>query len=185
MADNLKQIAQRIKELRDINGVSIETLSSEFNIPIELYKKYESGNVDIPIGFLYQLSNHFDIELTALITGEEPRLRVYSVVRKNKGLSVERRKEYKYQDLAYNFINKKAETFLVTVDPKDVSGSKNYYSHNGQEFNFVIEGSLKVMIEDHEVILKEGDSLYFDSTHKHAMAALNDKTARFIAIIIK
>ncbi len=185
MSDNLKLIAQRIKELREINGLSIESLSKEFNIPIETFKKYESGDVDIPIGFLYQMANRFDVELTAIISGEEPRLRLYSVVRKDKGLSIERRKEYKYQDLSYNFINKKAETFLVTADPGEGEKKSNYYSHEGQEFNYVIGGTLKVIIDGHEVVLEEGDAIYFDSGHKHGMKAMNNKAAKFIAVIIK
>ena len=54
----------------------------------------------------------------------------------------------------------------------------------GQEFNYILEGSLKVVIDKHELILEEGDSLYFDSGQNHAMKALNGKPAKFLAIII-
>ncbi|MGA2140998.1 MAG: cupin domain-containing protein [Brevinematales bacterium] len=184
MLPDINNIARRIKELRDINGVSIETLSREFQISVEDYKKYESGETDIPIGFLFRVAGKFDVDMTALLTGEEPRLKLYSVVRKNKGVSTDRRKEYKYQDLAYNFINKKAEVFLVTVDPRNDGQKPDSYSHDGQEFNFVIEGSLKVFIGPYEVILEEGDSLYFNSGQNHAMLSLNNKPARFLAVVL-
>ena len=182
MAPELKQIARRIQELRDIEGISHETLARELSINPDLYKKYESGESDIPVSVLLQIAQRFDVELTALITGEEPKLKVYSVVRKGKGLSIDRRKEYKYQDLAYNFIHKKAEVLMVTVDPQE-SSPKGQYSHAGQEYNYVVEGTLKVWIDGHEVVLNEGDSLYFDSSYKHGMSALNGKPARFLAII--
>jgi quercetin dioxygenase-like cupin family protein len=184
MLPDINNIARRIKEIRDINGVSIETLSKEFQISVEDYKKYESGETDIPIGFLFRVAGKFDVDMTALLTGEDPKLKNYSVVRKNTGVSTDRRKEYKYQDLAYNFINKKAEVFLVTVDPRNDGHIPDSYSHDGQEFNYVLEGSLKVFIGNHEVVLEEGDSLYFNSGQKHAMLSLNNKTARFIAVVL-
>lgn len=184
MSEQIKLIAMRIKDLREISGLSIQTLAKELNIPVDTYVEYESGNADIPVSFLYKISAKFNVELSAILTGEDPRLHNYCVVRKNKGMSVDRRKEYKYQSLAYNFINKKAEPFLVTVDPELENSEVHYNQHPGQEFNYVIEGTLKVMINGYEVILNEGDSLYFDSGMKHGMKALNDKQAKFIAVIM-
>jgi transcriptional regulator with XRE-family HTH domain len=184
MNDNLKQIAARIKELRDINGVSLETLAKEFKVSKEMYQKYEDGEADIPVGVLYEIANRFNMELTALISGDEPRLNLFSVVRKDNGLSIDRRKEYKYQDLAFNFKNKKAEVFMVKVEAEKDGAKPHNYSHAGQEFNYVVEGSLKVIISGHEVILNEGDSLYFDSGNQHAMTAMNGKPAKFLAFII-
>lgn len=181
---DLKQIADRVKDLREIRGLSIESMAKECHVSPELCSKYESGESDIPVGFLYQVANLFHVELTTLITGSEPKLNMFSVVKKGQGLSVERRKEYQYQDLAYNFRNKKAETFLVTVDPKSDNKDSKGYSHNGQEFNYILEGSLKVNIQGHEIVLSEGDSIYFDSSYEHVMKAMNHKTARFLAIII-
>lgn len=183
MSEKIKQIAMRIKGLREIADVSIEELAKEFKVGKDTYKKYESGAVDIPVSFLYEFANRFKVELTALLTGEEPRLHTYSLVRKGKGLSTERRKEYKYQDLAFNFIRKKAEIFLVTVEPKKKDAS-HYYGHPGQEFTYVVEGTLKVILDGHEVVLNKGDAFYFDSRHKHAMVALKGKPARFLAVIL-
>lgn len=183
MPEKIRNIASRIRELREIAGVSQETLTLEFNIPIETYLEYESGDADIPVGFLYKVAHRFNVELTDLLTGESPKLHIYALTRKGTGISVERRKRYKYQNLAYNFIHKKAEPFLVTVEP-DSAGMPGTDSHPGQEFNYVLEGTLKVIIDGHELVLEAGDSLFFDASFKHGMEALNNKSARFLAIII-
>ena len=183
MSDQIKQIAIRLKELREISGESLENLAGEFNIPVNLYKEYENGDIDIPVSFLFEAANRFGIELSALLTGDDPKLKVYSLVRKNKRLSVERRKEYKYQSLAYNFVNKKAEPFMVTVEYDGDDKPVSLNSHPGQEFNYILEGTIKIFIDDHELILNEGDCLYFDSSYKHGMIALNNKPAKFIAVI--
>lgn len=183
MSEQIKQIAIRIKDLREISGHTIETLAKELGISKEAYQEYESGNVDIPVSFLYELANKFNVELTAILTGEGPRLHTYSLVRKGKGVSVDRRKQYKYQSLAYNFVHKKAEPFLVTVEPEPDFSTVHFNSHPGQEFNYVLEGVLKIVINNHEVILNEGDSLFFDSSYNHGMQAMENKPAKFLAII--
>lgn len=184
MPNQIKQIAARLRELRDISGISIEDLAKEFNVSVETYKEYESGNVDIPVGILYQASGKFKVELTALLTGDDPKLRTYALVRKGKGVHVERRKQYKYQSLAYNFIHKKAEPFLVTVEPGPENAPVHFNSHPGQEFNYLLEGRMKIFVDGHELELQEGDSLFFDSGVPHGMKALDGKAAKFLAIIL-
>ena len=184
MSNQIRQIAVRIRELREIYEISLESLAEEFEITKEQYEEYESGEVDIPVSFLYKFANKFSVELTAILTGDYPKLQTYCLVRKGKGVSVERRKEYKYRSLAYNFINKKAEPFLVTVEPNLEDAPISYNFHPGQEFNYLLEGELEIIIDEHELILKEGDSLFFDSNIKHGMRALGNKPAKFLAIII-
>ena len=183
MSDQIRQIAVRIRELREISGASLESTAKELNISAETYLKYESGNEDIPVSFLYAIASKFNVELTAILTGDVPKLHTYALVKKGKGISVERRKEYKYQSLAYNFVNKKAEPFLVTVDPEPENAAFHYNSHPGQEFNYVLKGALLVIINDNTIVLNEGDSLYFDATAKHGMKALDGKQAQFLAVI--
>ncbi|MFZ0442918.1 MAG: cupin domain-containing protein, partial [Methanobacterium sp.] len=79
---------------------------------------------------------------------------------------------------------KKAEPFIVTVKPRNEEGKPSTNSHPGQEFNYVIKGSLKIYIHDNEIVLEKGDSIFFDSSYKHAMEALNGKKAKFLAIIL-
>ena len=184
MSEKIKQVAMRIKGLREIAGESAEQLSKGLKVGLAEYRKYESGAQDIPISFLYEVAQHFDVELTALLTGEEPRLRTYSIVRDGTAPSVDRRKEYKYRDLAYNFIGKKAEIFVVTVGRESANKKQHCYSHPGQEFNYILSGTLKVMLDGHELVLEQGDSLYFDSGKSHCMSAMRGKSARFLAVIM-
>ncbi len=183
MSEQIRQIATRIRDLREIAGLSAETLAKEFRIPVQTYRDYESGAIDIPVSFLYEIARKFSVDLTEILTGEAPRLREYCLVRKGKGVKVERRKQYKYQNLAHNFIHKKAAPFLVTVEPEPDGTPFHLNAHPGQEFNYVIEGTLKVSINKHELVLNEGDSLFFDSGFDHGMKALGGKAARFLAII--
>jgi transcriptional regulator with XRE-family HTH domain len=184
MKEKIQFVAERIKELREISGVSAAALAQELGISQDLINQYESGTVDIPVGFLYKVAHKFGIELSALLTGENPRLHVYCVVRKDKGLSVERRKQYKYESLAANFINKKAEPFIVRIDPDTERMPVEFNSHPGQEFNYIIEGTMKIIIDTHEIVLNAGDSVYYDSRYNHAMKAMNQSPVKMLAVVL-
>jgi mannose-6-phosphate isomerase-like protein (cupin superfamily) len=185
MTEQIKQIAERIREIKEISGISAETLASKLGLQYDTYLNYESGNYDIPVGIIISISELFNIEMSVMLGGDNPKLRIFSVVRNGKGLKLERRKQYKYESLAYNFIDKRSEPFMVTVEPGQDDSWPEFNSHPGQEFNYVVEGTMKTIIDGHEVILNQGDSIYFDSGCKHAMKALYDKPVRFLAVVLQ
>lgn len=177
------EIASRIRDLREIAEVSLEEVSEALNIPSETYVKYESGELDVPMGALLDIAHYFNVEMTDLLSGGLPMLHTFSFVKAGRGISVERgNNRYSYRHLAYNFADRKAEPFMVTVDslPDEVP---HLNSHEGQEFNYCVEGKLMIIVDGTEVIMEPGDSLYFDSMKPHGMKSLDGKPAKFIAII--
>ena len=133
---------------------------------------------------LQKIARTYNVALDALMFGEEPKMSSYFVTRAGKGVSIERTKAYKYQSLASGFMNRTADPFIVTVEPKANNEPIHYNQHNGQEFNLVIEGRMLINIEGKEIILNQGDSIYFNSKLPHGMKALDGKTVRFLAVIM-
>jgi transcriptional regulator with XRE-family HTH domain len=184
MKEKMKEIAQRVSELRELSEVGPDEMADHINVPVETYIGYEEGINDIPASVLYEIAQKLNVDMGLLLTGEETRMHIFTVTRKGKGVRVERRKQYKYENLAEKFIHKKAEPFIVTVKPRDDEGKPSTNSHPGQEFNYIIKGSLKLYIHDNEIVLEKGDSVFFDSSYEHAMEALNGKKAKFLAMIL-
>ena len=124
------------------------------------------------------------MDISDLLTGESPKLRGYVLTRAGKGLAFDRRKQYHYQHLAYNFAHKLAEPFIVTVEQDAPGTVKQAHSHEGQEFDYVLEGYLKIVLGGNELLLSPGDSIYYDSSLAHAMYAM-EGDCRFIAVVVK
>jgi quercetin dioxygenase-like cupin family protein len=184
MQEKIKEIAARVHELREISDIQVREMAEYLQVSEETYENYENGTEDIPASILFEIAHKLHVDMATLLTGEEPRMNIFTVTRNGKGVSVERRKQYKYQNLAEKFIHKKAEFFIVSVEPKKSDAKPETNSHPGQEFNYILEGSLKVYIHNNEVILNPGDSIYFDSNYEHAMEALNEEPAKFLAVIL-
>ncbi|MCQ2217077.1 MAG: cupin domain-containing protein [Paludibacteraceae bacterium] len=182
MNEQIKQIAERLKGLRDALEVSEQELANVCSISKEEYIAFESGEKDIPVSILHRISQKYGIEMTSLLFGEDPHMRSYYLTRKGQGTAMERSKAYKYQSLAAGFINRKSDPYVVTVEPNDKPIHLN--SHPGQEFNMVLEGRMELNLNGKILILEEGDSIYFDSGIMHGMKALDGKTVRFLAIIM-
>lgn len=183
MSEKIFQIADRIRELRESSEISCEELAQKLNIPLEAYMKYENAEAGIPISTLYDITGILDIELTELLTGSSPRLQSYCFVKNGEAPFIERYKGYKFQNLAYNFMNKKVEPLLVTIDPEE-NKQMSLVTHSGQEFNYVLEGRIKIILGDKEIVMSPGDSIYFDPAIPHGQTAIDDKPGKFLTVIL-
>ncbi len=185
MTEQVKQIAQRLVGLREAEDMTGEQLAETIGVPFDVYEKYEKGEEDIPVSVLYDVAGHFGLELTELLSGSAPKLKDYCFVKSGKGLDVTRKKEYTYQSLSYNFARAHSEALLVTVPVSDPDEPMSPTSHSGQEFNYMLEGRMEIMINKNKIILEPGDSLYFDSSFPHGMKALDGKPAKFVCLIMR
>ena len=183
MNEKIQETAARIHELRELSDISAAQMAKKLGIPLETYTGYESGKDDIPASVLFNVAQELGVDLSLLLTGREPHMNIYTVTRKGKGVAVDRHADYGYQHLAANFQHKKAEPFLVVVDPKPPGTPVSINFHPGQEFDYILEGTLKITIHNQEIVLEEGDSIFYDSSFGHGMEAAGGKSAKFLAII--
>ena len=184
MNDHIKQIAARLRGLRDVLELTEQEVAESCNLTKEEYQAMESGTKDISVSALQAIARRYDITLDVLMFGEEPKMSSYFLTRAGKGISVERSKAYKYEALASGFRDRKIDPFIVTVEPKDDDAPLHLNSHAGQEISYILEGRLLVNLAGKEIILNPGDSLYFDSLQPHGMRALDGKPVRFLAAIM-
>ncbi len=184
MNEGIKQIAERLKGLRDALEISVEDMAEVCRISLDDYLRLESGTVDISVSIIHRIAKAYGVETTTLMFGDEPKMNSYFVTRRGRGVSVERTKAYKYQSLAAGFSRRRADPFMVTVHPKPENTSIYLNSHPGQEYNYVIQGRLLLQINGKDLILEEGDSIYFNSELPHGMKALDGKPVQFLAVIV-
>ena len=180
--EQIKQIAQRIKYLRDAVDMTEEEVAQSVGVPLELYLAYENGEKDIPISIIYSTAATLGVDATELILGEAPRMSEYCVTRKNAGVTIERFPGYSFEALAHNYIGRDKEPMIVTLSSSDERAA--LYSHSGQEFNYVLEGKIEVTVGSRTFELNEGDSIYFTASIPHGQHC-NEGTAKFLTIIEK
>ncbi len=185
---DIKLIAERIRCIREDLGITVEEMAALCEMSVERYTEMEEGQVDFPFSFLNRCANRFGVDISALMTGSVlPCLRTYAVERKGKGLTVDRRPEFNYIHLASRFYNHKIDPLYVTVPYTGNTDSEKIdtNTHDGQEFDYVLKGTLKYVVGDKTEVLSEGDSIMLDSSIPHGMAAMSEGGATFLAIVIR
>lgn len=180
MKKDLELIPKRIRELREILDIPQTQVANKLHMNVSDYNDYETGKKDIPISTLYEIAEILKTDFTVLLTGDTPRMNSYTVVRKGEGVSVDRYEGYKFESLAFNFMNRTMEPMLVTLESKDVEPP--LVIHGGQEFNLVLEGKMKLTIGRNIFELNEGDSIYFDPSLPHGQAAISP-VMKFLTVI--
>lgn len=181
MTDQIRQIALRIKELREISGVTIAEMAALLGVDDAVYQGYEGEKADIPISALYGIAQRLDVDLNELLTGDTPRLSDFCVVRAGQGADIDRYPGYSFHSLAYKFLHRMMEPLLVSVEPDEKQ--PKLVSHPGQEFNYVLEGKIEFIFDKKSVVLGPGDSVYFNPAHPHGQRACSDKPAKFLTVI--
>jgi len=184
MTEQLQEIGARLAALRDTFDISVEKMAQTMKISIDEYTAYESGQKDFSFSFLQNAAQIFGVDVVDIISGESPKLTKCAIVRKGEGFDIERRKAYDYKHLAFTFSNKKAEPFLVSVEPKK-DEKPTLHSHEGQEFDYMLSGKMEFHFDNLVYELNEGDSVYFDSGVPHAMKAAGGQQVKFLAVVIK
>lgn len=183
MDDQIRQIGERLRGLREVLDIPAEEVAELCGITLEHYLKIESGEADPSVYRLSKIAKRYGIALDVLMFGEEPRMSSYFLTRNGQGMSVERRKEYKYQSLACGFRGRRFDPFMTRVDPLPEGETFHKNSHEGQEFDYVIEGRLEITIGNKVMVLGEGDSIFFDASQPHCMRALDGRPVRFLVVV--
>ncbi len=185
-ATQLMEIAQRIREMRQILGYSIAKMADLTDVSEELYRSYESGLVDLPFSFIHKCAKVYGLEITVLLEGHSAKLSGYTVTRKGKGLVTASEDGITIQDMAPMFRKKLATPYWVTYQYSEELQSLPIHTttHTGQEFDLVLKGAMRIKVGDHEEILREGDSIFYKSSTPHGMIAIDGQDCVFLAMIM-
>ncbi len=183
---SLKEVAGRIKDLREAKGYTQEELAKLTGVSVEDYMILEKGETDFSFTFIYKCAKACDVEVVDLLEGSSTTLTSFAITRRGEGLKILKQHGVEYNNLAPKFKDKLAEPFLVKFPylPEEQNAPMKLNSHNGQEFDVIVKGSLKVQVGNHVDILHEGDSIFYNSLIPHGMIAASEGGCEFHAVVL-
>ncbi|MDR1754069.1 MAG: XRE family transcriptional regulator [Eubacterium sp.] len=189
MTYDIKEVSLRLKSAREFLEMSEKQMAEKTKTPIDEYIRLENGEQDFSLSFLNECATALKVDLIELLTGSEPKLQKFAVIKNGQGLPIERRSGFSYQHIAYLFKNKKIEPLVVTAPyiEDEQSRAVHLSAHDGQEMDYIISGKLKFSIGKdgaHTEILEPGDCVYYDSGNPHGMIATGGEDCVFLAILI-
>jgi transcriptional regulator with XRE-family HTH domain len=180
-------IGKKIRELRKKAGFILQDLSNRTGLSKALLSQVEKEVVSPPISTLLRISRALNVNISFFFQDGDPEEKVV-VVRKDESKVIDSRhfgreeSGYYYEALAFKKSRKYMEPFLVEFKKKNPKGL-SYFSHEGEEFIYLLEGKLEFRTENQQVVLDPGDSLYFESSLPHAYRALGRRNAKALSVI--
>lgn len=185
-ANPLMEIAERIREMREIVGYTEAEMAEKTEVSVEQYRSYEQGTVDFPFTFMHKCALAFGVELTDLLEGQSAKLSSYTVTRRGMGPVTASEDGITIQNMAAMFRQKLATPYWVTYQYSKELQSQPIHTttHAGQEFDLVVKGTLRVRVGEHEEVLHEGDSIFYKSSTPHGMIAVDGQDCVFLAMIM-
>jgi transcriptional regulator with XRE-family HTH domain len=181
-------IGPRIRGLRKNKALTIKELASGVGVSIGLISQIENEQVTPAISTLMKISSFLGVDITYFFQTEKS-TELFTVVKEKERLTTSRRGVggkldlgYTYESLAFKQAKKHMEPFIVTFDLREKEDMV-FFSHEGEEFIYVMEGKAEFCIEDKSTVLEEKDSLYFDSSKLHGYRAIGTYPCRALAIV--
>ena len=182
----LQEMAARIRELREIVGLTEEEMARLTDVSLAEYRQCEAGESDLNFAFIYRCAQAFGVDVTDIIEGASPRLSNYTLTRAGEGQHIEHANGMTYYNMAARFKKRVAEPLYVVAQYSDEAQLRpiDCTTHEGQECDIVISGQLKVQVGEHIEILNPGDIIYYNSTASHGMIATGGQDCVFYAIVL-
>ncbi len=180
-------IGEKIRDLRKKAGLVLQDLSDRTGLSKPLLSQIEREVVSPPIATLLKISKALNVNIGFFFQDGDPEEKVV-LVRRDESKVIDSRyfgreeSGYYYEALAYKKSKKYMEPFLVEFKRKKAE-KLSYFSHEGEEFIYLLEGTLEFRTESQQYVLYLGDSLYFESSIPHAYRALERRNARALIVV--
>jgi transcriptional regulator with XRE-family HTH domain len=180
-------VGEKVKTLREQKGLSLKELADSTGFSTALLSQMENHLVSPSLGTMIKLAKALGVRVGDFLgeTEGEP----FAIVRKDERKTVSRfaSKEgvkygYFYESLGFEKKNRRMEPFIVTLEPATVKTSKTSV-HDGEEFIFVLEGEMEVILGNHTDVLYPGDSIYYDSNVPHRIQCHQDRVTKILAVL--
>jgi len=172
-----ESFGQRMKAIREDKGISLENLSQGTGYPLDVLQKVEAGDTPPPVSLVLQLSRTLKVDVEQIETEEEEK------AFKRRDASHKKRVEsYAYTPLGHPESDKHLRAYMVTIDPETNHKGVEYH-HEGEEFIYVLDGSLTIQVGQDIEKLKKGENIHFNSGLNHKLSNPGHVTAELLVVI--
>ncbi len=177
-----KTIGEKLKKSRNDKGISLRELAAKVELSASFLSQIEQGKASPSIENLKKIANALDVKVSYLVDDDYEVENSVQFVKKEDIRYTESRGSNTKLSVLIGSREKNMEPIMYEIAPYGESG-RDFYSHAGEEFVYIIEGELEIYIEDMIYQLKEGDMLYFKSNIRHRFKNNTKKKVKALWVV--
>ena len=170
-------LGKRMQEIRNMKGLSLEFLANETGFSVDYLSRIEKGGLTPPVATILRLSRALEIDSGVLLREER-----HEADEKKAADFKKRTGDYSYQTLTPEAIHKHLKAFKVYIEP--IADHKGVgYQHEGEEFIYVLKGTIEVTVGDNTTILRPENSIHFNSSIVHKLRNVSTEKGELIVVL--
>jgi len=176
-------VSERLRTLRATRGLSLEAIAEKTGLTKGFMSLVERGLKAPSISTLLRLSHAYGMSVGALLDGSKPSEPAYSLVRRDERRRYAREGSlygYRYEAIAFRKERKRMEPFIVSPPMRT---PRKFFSHDGDEMVFVLNGQVELQLGDELILLLPGDCAYFDATTPHRSRSVGAERATTLVAV--
>lgn len=184
MENYLLDIGKRIKKIRKEKQLIISQIAIDAGVSNGLISKIENGRTIPSLPVLFNIIGALQIDVSSFFDGMQRENNNNFIVTRHDAYT-EIEKEVEAEGFLYKFIFNKSlksigfEAVLLEVLP---NSKRDKISTDAYEFKYILKGDISYIIDEEEVELNEGDSLFFDGRIPHVPVNKSSKTAKMLVL---
>ncbi|MBU9888486.1 MAG: XRE family transcriptional regulator [Candidatus Omnitrophica bacterium] len=179
----LKNLGQRIRTLRKEKDLTLVEISQKTGVAQATLSRIETGTMIGTVECHEKIAECLGIGLAELYTGIDPRYeQVSHLSQKDTRAVTHHTKDVTMELLTQESSKKKITPLLLSLQGNGTTARESH-ERGVEKFVWVLEGTVKIKLENQEFVLKPQETLYFDASLPHQFANEGQKTAKvFIAV---
>lgn len=175
----INEIAQKIRDLRKEKNLTLKDLSNVTGLSISFLSQVENNSSSLAITSLKKISDALGVNINYFF--EIPEVNNFVVKSEDEKPFKIEGSNSEFIRLSGDFPNRKLEAMITTIPPEQRHGSN--FSHPGEEFVYVLEGTLIVVIDENEYEVKAGDSIHYPSTSNHGWINPSKQDVKILTVL--
>jgi transcriptional regulator with XRE-family HTH domain len=188
MSNNHTIVGFKIKGIRESKNISVEEIAERTGLSVEQINSIESDQYLPSLGPLIKVARALGVRLgTFLDDNDNLGPVVCRAEERSNSISFsngasDARKHMEYHSLAKQKAGRSMEPFVIDIQPSEERNFK-LSAHEGEEFIYVLEGSVEIDYGKQQYTLNAGDSIFYDSIVKHHVHGAEGEQARILAVV--
>jgi transcriptional regulator with XRE-family HTH domain len=168
----------KVCKLREAHNWSVEDLAKATGQNPEFINQVENEEFSPSVGFLVMLAKALNVDPGTFLSKAEK-----GIIQDQRSKAfMKRTRNYSYQTLTPHAESNHLRAFMITIESRQVHKPVEY-KHEGEEFIYVMEGELEVMLGGKAHHLKTDESIHFNSDVPHKLKSLSNEDTRCLVIL--
>lgn len=180
---DVAKISKRVQTFRAKLDMSVDDLATRTGLPVSLIEDIEDGRVSPALGVMVKLARALGQRVGTFMDDQLAKDPLITrSVEREEGVATHKGKaqgHYRYHALGAGKADRHMEPFFIKVSPTD---EREKSSHEGEEFVLVVAGEVELQYGNDTHVLREGDTMYYNSLVPHCLSAIGGD-AQIYAVI--